>query len=159
MQTLNRQDFLILKEEIEKHSRLSGYYIIDLVSISDLSSQGLSQEEILDRVFQYFDDQEWPPPSERPQDQSWEGDYQVNRESARQQTVEALAGGPSIGHAHFTMSQDVAESFWERFDSLFGQEKRYYTQMGLGLRDYAYSRGVSIADRDSVGILWIIEND
>jgi len=151
--------FLKFREEIEMYPRQCGYYIIDMAGISRLVERGLTNEEVLDVVFQYFDDQPWPPPEQRPSDQTWENDYQVDGRKAREEFIQAMTGGVEIGHMECTMPRCQAESFWDQFEEFFGEGRKYYTHLGLGNREYVFQHGVAIADREKVGIVWIVESD
>ena len=80
--------------------------MIDLVAIPGFPDDEIDREILLDEVFQHFDLREWPPPNERPTDQTWD-DYVQDRETATDHVVEALVGGPSIGHTAVTVPPDL----------------------------------------------------
>lgn len=151
-------EFLNLKTAIESHKRLCGYYIIKLVDITDMRAARASDEEIGEQVFQYFDDHPWPPPEQRPSDQTW-ADYESEMAAARQHTLEALVGGPSIGHTKPTMTQGRAECYFERFEQLFEEPRKYYTGMAFGDARHVFSSGVAIISHKRAGVLWIVEDD
>lgn len=158
MQAVMTPEFLKLKEEIESHPRLCGYYLIKLVSIAELRARSLSDEEIAELVFRDFDDQEWPPDDQRPTDQSW-ADYIRDRNAAFEHTVEALVGGGPIGHTHVTIERPLAEVYFSRFEALFDEPRSYYTGMGFGDPEQVLVYGVSIISRTRAGLLWIAESD
>lgn len=159
MATLNVDpEFSDLRRRINVHERADGYYLIDLVSIAALRDEGRSQEEILDWVLEYFDDQPWPPPDERLASSSWE-EHAASRSRAEEEAVAALVGGMFVGHSRDTVSPDEARELWKEFESFFPEEPQYYVELGLGDRDNVYSRGVVILDRERAGILWVVESD
>ena len=107
MNPITSKSFEALKSEIEAHPRLCGYYLIKMAAIRDLRLSNSNEEDTIDTIFQYFDDQKWPPKEQRPKDQEW-ADYLVNREIALQHAVEALVGGPQKGHLRPTIEADIA---------------------------------------------------
>ena len=151
--------FRKLRSEIESFPRCCGHYIIDLVSISQERLSGWSQEQILDMVFQYFDEEQWPPESERPSDQSWERDYVVDESVARARVIEQLIGGRTIGQVGDIMSSTKATEFWDRFCEFFTSDRKHYVAMGLGDSTYVFQEGAAIVDFDRAGILWVVESD
>lgn len=159
MQFLKLTDrcFIELKGKVLSYPRLCGYYIIDLVSIENIRCD--SYEKLLDNLFEYFDDTVWVPAEDRPSDQTWENDYVVERDVARNHIIEALVGGHSIGHTVDTVPGDLAEDIFEVFDSLFSKKKKYYMGMGLGKPEYVFQQGIAIVDNKKAGIIWIVEND
>jgi len=158
--SVENRAFLQLKAEIETYRRTSGHYIVDLVSISFLRIAGVTQEELLDAVFEHWDDRPWPPKSVRPSNQSWDSDYQVDADEARRHAIKTLVGGADIGHTKEAMSQPVATQVWERFAAFFERTAcRYYVGMGLGNREFTYLSGVAIVDHQHAGILWVVESD
>ncbi len=156
--TLQLPEFLTLKSQITSYPRSSGYYLIDLVSIEVLTHQPLLEDEKLDLLFQHFDDQEWPPKLERPQDQSWE-DYTVERSKARDHLIESLIGGNSIGHMSDTIPTSEANSIYKDFELLFSPPCKYFINMGLGSYDYVFQLGLAIVDNQRAGFIGVIEND
>ena len=68
--SIRNLEFTELKSEIESYPRLCGYYLVDMVSVDGLPEESAEREAFLDELFQYFDDHQWPPLSERPTDQS-----------------------------------------------------------------------------------------
>ncbi|MBZ0188881.1 MAG: hypothetical protein K8F91_21740 [Candidatus Obscuribacterales bacterium] len=157
MKALETNEFLALKGEIESNKRLHGYYIIKIAEITALRECSDS-ETIAEQVFRYFDDQEWPPVEQRPQDQTW-SDYAVDRPIAREHTICALVGGNEVGHTKDTIARKKAEEFVDRFESLFDQPRIYYIGMGFGDRKYVFQSGMSIISNDLAGILWVVESD
>ncbi len=157
MKALETNEFLALKAEIESNKRLHGYYIIKLAEITALRACGDS-ETIAEQVFRCFDEQEWSPVEKRPKDQAW-NDYAVDRSIAREHTICALVGGSEVGHTKETISRKKAEEFVDRFESLFGQPRIYYTGMGFGDREYVFQKGLSIISNNLAGILWVVESD
>jgi hypothetical protein len=158
MKPYNSKEFLALKAEIEAHKRLCGYYLIKFIDITDLRQAGKDQEEIAEEVFQYFDDQKWPPREQRPQDQAW-ADSVREPEVARKHALEALVGGGPVGHSRVTISQAQARRFLQRFEALFDEPKSYYIGMGFGNSQYVFLHGVAIISRSRAGLLWVVESD
>lgn len=156
--TRNSPEFAKLKAEIEQCPRLSGYYLIDLVDIPGFPEDEVEREALLDELIPYFDDQEWPPPSDRPADQTWR-DYETSREVATAHIVEALVGGPEIGHTRVTIAPEKARQYWERFEALFSNPRHYYVGLGLGDSKYAYLHGVVVIDNSKAGALCIVDGD
>jgi hypothetical protein len=156
--TIANQEFVELKAEIESYPRLCGHYLVDLIAIPGLPEGGVDREMFLKELFQYFDDHEWPPPSGRATDQSWD-DYQCDRDVATAHVVEALVGGRSIGHTDETMSHAKALEFWYRFEALLEEPRHYYTGMGLGDQEQVFLYGAVIVGSDAAGLLWIAESD
>ena len=152
------EKFLRLKAEIESHRRLSGYYLIKWVELSRFCAHEIDRAQLLDDLFQFFDDQKWPPIEHRPKDQSW-ADYATDMPTARRMAVDALAGGTEVGHLRDTISRNDANDYFDRFDALFPAPKRYYIEMGLVDPKYVFMHGVAIVSNDSAGLLWVVESD
>lgn len=150
--------FDLLKCEIESFKRLCGHYIIDLVSISAMRSAGWDDEQILDHVLQNWDDDAWPPESQRPTNQSW-ADYEIDREQARSHIIEVLVGGKAIGHLNNTISAEQAALFFDRFCLHFEEPMRFFAGLGLGDPAYVFLYGIVILDAARAGILWVVEGD
>lgn len=157
-QTIVDPVFVKFRRKISRYPRMHGYYLMDVVSIESMRSAGLTQEEILDAVFEFFDDQTWPPPADRPSDVSW-SQHEVEGEVAEQIAVRALIGGTEVGHKRDTMPPKVARSLWREFQGFFQGERRYYVGMGLGDYKYAYLQGAAVVDETRAGVLWVVEND
>ena len=158
LHTVDDSAFVDLKSRLVGYRRMRGYYIVDLVSIERLRQEQVSQEELLDAVFEYFDDQPWPPKSERPSEGLW-SDHEVASSVAKSVTVQALVGGPEVGHTDVTMPPDIAMKLWAEFESLFDSSRQYYVGMGFGDRDYVFLHGTAIVDHKRAGVLWIVESD
>jgi hypothetical protein len=156
--TTNNPAFVKLKNEIESYTRLCGYYIVDLVEIPGLPDDDVDREIFLDELFQYFDDHEWAPPKDRPTDQTWD-DYECDRDAATDQVVEALVGGPSIGHTQNTISPAVATGLWHRFEALVSEPRHYYVGMGFGNQERVFLYGAAIVGADVAGLVWVAEDD
>lgn len=156
--TSANRKFVELRSDIEKHPRLCGYYLIDLVEISGFPESGSERELFLDALFEHFDDEPWPPPSERPGEGSWD-DHACDRDQATVHVVEALVGGSSIGHLKNTMAPAEALELWSRFEALFVEPRRYYTGMDLGDSLYAYQYGTVVIAPNRAGLLWIVDGD
>jgi hypothetical protein len=152
------EDFLQLRAEIEAHEISPGYYIIKLAEIGAERNMGRTEEEIAEQVFQWFDDQEWPPAENRPTDQTW-GDYAVERAPARDHILEALVGGPPFGHTEETMSMTQAASYFDRFDSLFEDPKTYYINLGFGDPEHVFLHGVAVISATRAGYLGVVQSD
>lgn len=147
-----------LQRELEALPRLCGYYLKGWRELASLRAAGLETDQIADLVFEEWDDQPWPPPEQRPSDESWD-DYRVERDEARQQAIAALIAGPECGHTRLTMTQDQASAFFDRFDALFSGPRNYYVGLGLGNRQYTFLHGVAILSRDHAGLLWVVDGD
>jgi hypothetical protein len=83
----------------------------------------------------------------------------VEADVAREHAVEALVGGPSVGHLRPTIPRSQAERFVQRFEELFDGPKSYYIGMGLGNRQHVFLHGVAIISRSRAGVLWVVESD
>lgn len=158
MERVDVRAFIALRENIESHPRLFGYYIIKLIDITELRKAGASEEEIAEEVFQQFDDKDWPPIEQRPQDESW-ADYLTDGTAARLHVIETLMGGPSIGHLEVTISEQQSTDYFDQFDRLFAEPKQYYMGMGFGDPAQVFSGGIAIIGPFHAGCLWVIEND
>ena len=139
-------------------SSSAGYYIVELVSIRHLIRRGLEVEEILHAVFRYFDDQAWPEIVPESKCASW-SDHEVSRDVASETALAALVGGPEIGHVRPTIPPEQARYLWNRFESFLEPERRYFTGMGFGDREYVFLHGVAATDQEKAGILWTVESD
>lgn len=139
-----------------EHPRLCGYYLIGLMDISD--EHGRATAEVLDEALELLDDQDWPPPEQRPQDQTWL-DYRVGRAAAHAHMLESLIGGNNIGHTKPTMSVEVAEEMWALFLRNFADEAEFLTGMSLGDSEHVFLVGVAAFDHQRVGVLCIAESD
>ena len=158
MQTIDDPAFVDFRQRVTQFRRMHGYYIVDIVSIESMRSAGQTQEEILDAVFEHFDDQEWPPAVARPSGVYWK-DHEVAASEARELAVQALIGGSQIGHTTDTIFPDIAHSLWGEFEGFFRIERRYYAGIGLGDSEYVYLHGAAIVDQERAGILWVVESD
>lgn len=147
-----------LERELGRYPRLSGYYITGMVSVPRVPGDASAEDAFFDQLFQYFDDQEWAPQSERPQDQMW-ADYECSAEAARRHVVESLIGGGEIGHTRATVPEATATDLWNLFAALFPEPRRYFIGMGLGDNRYVYQQGAVIVGTGAAGILWIVEDD
>jgi hypothetical protein len=154
---IDSPDFSSIRETLEKHPRLSGYYLTRFVALNVPRGEAWS-DVTLDALFESFDDQPWPPVEARPADQRW-ADYECSLEVARQELLDALVGGFEIGHTSQTVGWDVAHDVWRRFEGLFGPDRRYYRGLGLGDRSCAFQRGIAIVDGDRAGMVCVVEND
>ncbi len=158
MTPLEPDSFVALRGAIEAHPRLGGYYILKFVGIADLRAQRKTEEEIAEIVFQYFDDQKWPPLEQRPKDQTWT-DYLADQTTARIKAIEVLVGGRPIGHLNVTIPEPQAAEYVDRFDAMFPHPKTYYVGMGFGDQKYVFSGGIAIISCDVAGCLWVVEDD
>jgi hypothetical protein len=157
--TVQDPAFLAFKAELERHRRMDGYYLIDLVSIRALREAQLPEEELLEQVFRLFDDQPWPPADQRPPEAetgTW-ADCAVEYEQALQLVVEALRGGPEIGHGRDTVSAEEAVRLYARFLTFLPEPRSLYAGLGFGDRAYAHLRGVVVVSTDVAGVLWVVD--
>lgn len=155
---INNPEFTDLKADVEAHPRLCGYYIIGLVSIRAFRLSGMSQEEILEKLIDHFDDDPGEPDPEFVPDHEW-SDYESSFDRARSHAIESLIGGPRIGHIAHTMDEPTARELFDRFVALCGPNPRFYLGLGIGDRRHVYMCGVLIVADDMAGILWIVESD
>lgn len=146
-----------LARTLAAHPRMAGYYILRLIDITAIRPQ-VSEDRMRDAVFEHFDGRRWPPFEERMALGSW-GDYEVTAEAAQAEVVSALVGGDAIGHTRDTMSAAIAGQTWERFASLFATDRKYFTKLGLGDRQYVFQCGAAIVDATRAGYLGIVESD
>lgn len=137
------------------HPRLDGYYTLRRVDITELRAR-LSEDRMLDAVFEQFAGQTWSPFEERVALGAWR-DYAVTADVAQDEVVRALVGGGDIGHTRDTMSAALAARTWERFASMFAADRTYFTGLGLGDRRYAHQRGAAIVDATSAGFIGIVD--
>lgn len=158
MTPITSNSFEMLKAEIEAYPRLCGYYLIKMVKITDLRLASSNEEAMIETIFQYLDDQKWPPKEQRMKDQKWT-EYIVDRETALRHTVEGLVAGPQKGHLRPTIEANIAKLFFDRFDAMFDEPKSYYIGMGLGNPAYVFFDGVVIISKAHAGLLWVVEAD
>jgi hypothetical protein len=139
------------------HPRMAGYYILRLVDITTIRAQ-VSEDRMIDAVFQHFDGRKWPAFEDRIGLGSW-SDSEVTAESAQAEVVAAPIGGGAIGHTRDTMSAASALQTWQRFASLFGPDRRYFIGMGLGDPRYVFQSGAAIVDATRAGYIGVVESD
>lgn len=145
-----------VRRAVARYPRRSGYYLVNLVSLPE---NWVEDEEVaLTEAIQALDDQRWPPPEERPDDQRWV-DYEVSELQAAAHVVAALVGGPEIGHARDTIPNAEARAIWETFRALFATNARFFVGVGLGDFRYVYQQGAVMVDDRRAGCLCVIEND
>jgi len=156
--TITNPEFVKLKDELARFPRRCGYYLFDVVSVSPIPEDDAVRDLYLDDLFRHFDDKEWPPLSDYPTDQTWDC-YECGREEAATHVVEALVGGPAIGHTRKTISPDKALGLWYRFESLFTEPRRYYMRIGFGSVEMAFQHGSVIIGGGRAGLLCIAESD
>ena len=158
--TLANDRFQALRASVLAHPRMHGYYIIDLVSIEHLRAIGYTEEAIIDALYDYWnDDPSKPDPTDIPQDQTWQGDYAVSFDEAKELAIEVLVGGSAVGHTVDTIPRALVEHFVTAFINLFDTERRYYARLGLGNREYVFLQGIVVTDPQKAGILWVVEGD
>ena len=155
---LKNPEVAAIKTDIEAHPRFCGYYIIGLVSIHDLRAEGVSQETILEKLIDHFDDDPTEPDPDFVPDHEWT-DYESTLERARAHTIESLVGGRQIGHVDNTMSESTAGELFDRFVTMCGANPKYYIGLGIGDRKYVFMYGMLVVADDLAGILWIVEDD
>lgn len=139
------------------HPRMAGYYILRLIDITAIRAL-VSEDRMLDAVFEHFDGRKWPPFEERLGLGSW-GDHEASAEDAQADVVGALVGGGGVGHTRDTMSAAVAIQTWQRFASLFATDRKYFTRLGLGDRRYVFQSGAAIVDATRAGFIGVVEDD
>ena len=79
--------------------------------------------------------------------------------AARTRLLEALIGGPEIGHKAPSMTPAEAAEAWELFQTAVPGPKRYYSGMGLGDPAYVFQPGVVALGHGRAGFLGIVEDD
>jgi len=131
--------------------RVWGFYILRVLDIS----ARLEEPRMLDAVYRHIADGHWPHDDD---DFPW-ATAAVSAKKAKEELVDALVGGGSIGHAVLTMTAAMAEQRWALFESLFALERRYYINLAIGDAAYVFHRGVAIVDATRAGFLGIVEND
>lgn len=159
-------DFEILKAEILKYPRLCGYYKIELADISDLRLKGLTQDQIIDHLYEMWADheahvtyrQKYPFPEPKPEDlPSW-----TNWEGEASDAIELLAyglqGGGAVGHTVDAIAPAKAQEFAERFVNLF-HSPRMYRGLGFGDPMHVFEHGILLLDDTHAGMLLIVESD
>lgn len=145
-----------LRRAVARYPRRRGYYLVNLVALPE---KWVDDEEVaLTEAMQALDDQRWPPPEDRPDDQRWV-DYEVSELRAAAHVVAALVGGPEIGHARDTIPKAEARAIWEAFRASFATNARFFIGVGLGDFRYVYQRGAVVVDNRKAGCLCVIEND
>ncbi len=158
MTPVNDPAFNAFRRELESYPRLCGYYIIELLSIAELKRLGLARERILEQVFEYFDDETWPPLAQCNTGRSWDSDYRIDAKQAQGQLIDVLTGGVHIGCRRPTIDAQQARNFFERFERFFAADSCYYSGMGLGNPEYALQHGLVAVDNARAGIVWVVED-
>lgn len=158
MKRINDTQFQAFRSRVEQHRRMNGYYIIDVVSISEMREAGLSDEEIMDALTDLWDDEPADREFSVPSNQMW-ADYRVEFAEARTHTIEALVGGRDVGHTRDTLPDGVAGECFDQFLALFDDMPKLYIRLGIGNSQYVFNRGVVAVGESKAGILWVVEGD
>jgi hypothetical protein len=146
-----------IAQRFEAHPRMAGHYVLRLVDISALRPL-LSEDRMLDAIFEQFDGRTWPAYEQRVAIGPWRA-HATSADDARAEVVGALVGGVEIGHSRDTMSAAAAGEVWTAFSSLFATERTYFVRLGLGDPRYAYQRGAAIVDATRAGYVGVVEDD
>jgi hypothetical protein len=146
-----------IANSLAAHPRMAGHYMLRLIDITELRAQ-VSEDRMLDAVFEHFDARTWPPFEDRVGFGSWRA-CEVTAEHARAEIVRAFVGGAEIGHTRETMSAALTGQIWELFSSLFATDRTYFTGLGLGDDKYVFQSGVAIVDATRAGFIGVVEND
>ena len=149
-----------LRALTDRRPRLCGYYLLGLVAVPPPPEDAAERDEFLSDLFEQFDDQPWPPRDDPcwVNDQTWD-DYECSVVAARTHLLEALIGGPEIGHTVLSMTPAEAAEAWDLFQAAVPGAKCYYTGMGLGDPLYVYRPGVVAVGRGRAGFFGIVEGD
>ena len=141
-------------------------YRLDLISTAEWQRGGLSEEEMLDRLFKLWGEHEtlsaylekMPPIASQGQVASGWVEYATNPSDAPEFLRQSLIGGGSIGHTVETVPARVAEELVTDFFGLFEQPTAY---SGLGWSDpqYVFENGVVILDEKMAGMFLVVESD
>jgi len=155
-----------IQERLAAFPRMHGKYRLDLTSVAAWQRAGLSEEEMLDRLFNLWGEHEtlsaylekMPPIASQGQVASGWVECAVNPSDAREFLRQSLMGGGIVGHTVETVPARVAEELVADFFSLFEQPTSY---SGLGWSDpkYVFENGVVILDGKMAGMFLVVEND
>jgi hypothetical protein len=153
-----------LQRDLSSRPRLCGYYLLRFMQRTPTAHP--FDEGELDRLFETLDDQPWPSRTERETlapGQTW-ADYEVDEAAARTAVVEALVvealvGGPQIGHIEATIPASEAVEIWQRFRALFSPHAHFYGHLGFGDPEHVFSGGVVAVDHERAGALIVVESD
>jgi hypothetical protein len=146
-----------IERTLAAHPRRVGHYILRLIDIALIRTQ-VSEERMLDALFEHFAGRTWPPFEERVALGSWR-DSIATADDAGDEVVGALVGGKAVGHTTDTMNAAVAARIWADFASLFASDRTYFRGLGLGDPAYVYLRGAAIVDATRAGYLGVVEGD
>ncbi|ULH17989.1 hypothetical protein MF271_23805 (plasmid) [Deinococcus sp. KNUC1210] len=157
-----------LRAELAQYPRMDGYYQLDLVSITLLRQARMTQNEILNALYDC-----WAPhkaiaayrvafpligtPNLEERTPEYD-DYEYTVENALEALTYELKGGSGIGHLVDTISPAKAAELATRFFALFRSPQAY---RGLGLADpfFVFEQGVVLLDDERAGCLLMIESD
>ena len=157
-----------LRDALALSPRIDGIYQLELVDIRPLRTQGCSQNEILDVLYdQWVDHKAHQKQREKHPEfyakttaldvTSWQ-DYEVKQEHALEWLTYGLRGGGGVGHTTDTISPEKAEEFAQRFFNFFSSPHAY-SGMALGDPSYVFENGLLLLDDERAGLLLILEND
>ena len=144
------------RHTLGQHPRMHGYYLLNVVPLP--IGWHDDEEGSLTTAFEALDDQTWPPPQLRAQDQLWV-DYQVDEAKARAHAIEALVGGGAVGHCRDTIPKGDASAIWKRFRDLFSPGARFFIGLGFGDSMYVFQHGAVLVDDEKAGCLCVVESD
>lgn len=145
-----------IRRVLARYPRAYGYYLLNMVPLSENWVE--YEEVLLTEAIQALDDQPWPPPEARPDNQRWV-DYEVSEPAAAAHVIAALVGGSEVGHARETIPMQDARWIWDAFRGLFSSPARFFIGVGLGDSRYVFQHGAVVADEHRAGCLCVIEND
>ena len=155
-----------IQERLAAFPRMHGKYRLDLTSVAAWRRAGLSEEEILDRLFNLWGEHEalsadlekFPPAASQEHVASGWVECTTNPSDTREFLHQSLIGGGSVGHTVETVPAHIAKEIVADFFGLFEQPTAY---SGLGWSDpgYVFENGVVILDGKMAGIFLVVEND
>ncbi len=167
LESIFNEKFEQIKTDLSQYPRSHGYYRFEFVSIQSLRKEKLSQEEILEAIFQLWTDHELIQSNQAKfpsllsltsaQLPRWE-EHEVTLQDGLDGFIQELQGSSSIGHTTDTIPPGSARALAEDFASLFHQPRCY---RGLGICDpqYVFEHGLALVDAVRAGAILIVEDD
>ena len=159
--------FSLLKEHACRWPRIAGTYILDAAPVP--LSAAVSEDERTRFLRQFAEPFGFSGP--RVGDSEWR-DAEAFREEARSTLVNALLGGPEIGHSRWDVPPAYAESLADEFLSLFEDDARFFDSHGFdrganglwpyarpGIDEYIFGGGAFAVDRNVAAIFWMLDVD
>jgi hypothetical protein len=156
--SIDSESFRALENSIRHHLRGCGDYIIDLVSVEGFRDSGMSDDELIGRLVEYWDTKSKRITSEwflEP----WVNEYETDSPSAREYMTYVLVGGGSVGYVSDFMNSSQAETYFDQFIQFFDSDSRLFTRLDIGDPIHIFCQGVLAIDRKVAGLLWVNESD